>query len=394
MSAENPRDGARLRAERKKRGLVVADLAALFREVAPARVAAQLPTRKNIERTIRGHESGEHSVGPRYRLLYAAALEIPEDELFGDQASLPGSPWRDDTLDGAFTPDDEQRLVAASRRPARTDLAVVTSLAAVLAAQRRLEDIIGSDALLAPVREQLATVEELVRGARGSIRPKVMDVAAQWAQFAAWLNASSRRLDEAEHLYDRAIVWATEADAPDMTATAWSMKGHAAWLRGAVGPMIGLSQVAAGEGRASAGVRALAAQQEARGHAISGNADRTERGLDLAHVLTTEAAERPDQEPPWIYFFNPELLTMQRARAYLYLADRTETAVTLLKAGLAGMPAETRRSEWCAYYLGDLARAYRTLHEDTEADRILDEVETIAGQTDSSPLRHLVAGLR
>ncbi|WP_157430933.1 hypothetical protein [Actinomadura macra] len=82
MSAENPHIGARLRTERKKRGLVVADLAALFREVAPDRVAATLPTRRNIERTIRGHEAGEHGVGPRYRLLYAAALKMTEEELF------------------------------------------------------------------------------------------------------------------------------------------------------------------------------------------------------------------------------------------------------------------------------------------------------------------------
>ncbi|QXJ21962.1 hypothetical protein AGRA3207_002880 [Actinomadura graeca] len=43
MSTENIHTGKRLRAERKRRGLVVADLAALFRSVAPPNVAAALP---------------------------------------------------------------------------------------------------------------------------------------------------------------------------------------------------------------------------------------------------------------------------------------------------------------------------------------------------------------
>ncbi|WP_157431027.1 hypothetical protein [Actinomadura macra] len=109
MSAESSHIGARLRTERKKRGLVVADLASLFREVAPDRVAATLPTRRNIERTIRGHEAGEHGVGPRYRLLYAAALKMTEEELFPESSQAPPAdsggtvalasipdPWDDD----------------------------------------------------------------------------------------------------------------------------------------------------------------------------------------------------------------------------------------------------------------------------------------------------------
>ncbi|WP_083983868.1 hypothetical protein [Actinomadura hibisca] len=88
MSAEkNKATGARLRAERKARGLVVADLATLFREVAPPRVRTQLPCARDIERAIRDHEGGKRAVGPRYRMLWAAALEVPETELFAPLTS-------------------------------------------------------------------------------------------------------------------------------------------------------------------------------------------------------------------------------------------------------------------------------------------------------------------
>jgi tetratricopeptide (TPR) repeat protein len=84
MSAERKaRIGARLRAERKARSLVVADLAKLFRQVAPDHVRQGLPKLNDIERTIRGHEAGDHAVSERYRLLYARAFEMDEGELFG-----------------------------------------------------------------------------------------------------------------------------------------------------------------------------------------------------------------------------------------------------------------------------------------------------------------------
>jgi transcriptional regulator with XRE-family HTH domain len=296
--------------------------------------------------------------------------------------------------DGPITPDDAERLLLAARRPARADSAVVEALATVLAGQRRLEDRIGAMPLIPTACAQLQVVDVLVSDARGSIRPNLVDIASQWAQFAAWLHAACRRLADADRLYERAIVWATEADSPDMVATAWNMKGHTAWMRGEIGPMISLSQVAARDRRASPGVRALAAQQQARGHAIAGDADAMDRQLDIAHELTLEAAAHSDEEPPWIYFFDARMLTLQRARAYLYLEDRTEAAVELLETGLAEMAEEVQRSEWLAHYIADLARAYRTLHENDEADRLVADIDQVATLTGSEALARRVTSLR
>ncbi|WP_433228195.1 hypothetical protein [Actinomadura formosensis] len=69
-------------------------------------------------------------------------------------------------------------------RPSRVDLATVESLARVLAGQRRLEDSIGSAAVVPAVRAQLRAIEGMVADARGAVRRDLLDVAAQWAQFA------------------------------------------------------------------------------------------------------------------------------------------------------------------------------------------------------------------
>lgn len=246
--------------------------------------------------------------------------------------------------------------------------------------------------MLAPVRAQLRAAEELAGEARGEVRPAVVDVAAQWAQFHGWLSANMGRLGDAARSYDLATGLAAETGDVNMISTALNMKGFIAWLSRKPGAVVGLSRAAQRDGT-SPGIRALAAQQEARGHAILGDAEAAERMLDEAHRLTLDAAGHPDGEPPWIYFFNPDYLGMQRAKAYLYLPGRAAAAAELLTAGLAALPAGVRRSEWVAWYVADLANAYRLLGETGEAERAAAEVAEIAGETGSKRLAAMAAQL-
>jgi len=255
-----------------------------------------------------------------------------------------------------------------------------------------LEDVVGSGPLLAPAAAQLEVVEGLVTDARGPIRPLVLDVGAQWAQFLGWLSANSRRDEAARRWYDRALLWATEVDDPNMVATALNLTGHLEWLAGNVGPVVGLSQ-AAGRQPASPGVRALAAQQEARGHALAGEPDATDEMLDRAVALAVAAVERPEDEPPWIYYYSPDYLTMQRGLAYRYLG-RNREAVRLLENGLRAMPVDMRRSEWVGVYRYHLAHAYADLGERDAARAALVEVDEIAVATGSDRLRRLARKLR
>jgi tetratricopeptide (TPR) repeat protein len=260
------------------------------------------------------------------------------------------------------------------------------------------------------VNTQLAIVEDLVVEARGDLRPDVVRLGSQWAQFAAWLHANTGRLVEAQRLYGRALEWATEVDDADMIGTALNMQGHAAWLGGKVGPMVGLSQAAQRDTRASAGVLALAAQQEARGRALTGDSETTDRKLDEAAILAGEAAERPGDEPPWIYFYSPGYLTMQRGLAYRFLGRDAEAggdqesarrwygrATELFEAGLSAMPAEVRNAEWVGSYLYQLAATHAAAGDVVEACARAREAAVIARQTTSSrldgDLRRLAARL-
>jgi tetratricopeptide (TPR) repeat protein len=210
-------------------------------------------------------------------------------------------------------------------------------------------------------------------------------MAAQWAQFAGWLSASAGDPDTARRWYARALEWAAEVGNTDMISTLLNLRGHLEWQAGRVGPMIGLS-AAAQQQAATPGVKALAAQQEARGHALTGDTEAAERKLAEAVALTEAAAANPDGSPPWVYFHSSEYLTLQRGLAYHLLGDE-EAAVELLTAGLAALPASVRRTEWTAWYVYRLALAHSRLGNRDRAEAALAEVAGMAEQTGSVRLR-------
>lgn len=294
-------------------------------------------------------------------------------------------------------PDEEERLALAARAPSRVDAAVVASLATMLAAQRTLEDTFGSTRLLNPVTAQLAVIEDLVREARGPIRPAVLDVAHQWAQFAGWLHTSAGRHDQARAWFDRAMTWAVEADSTDMIATILTFQGHIAWTTGHIGPMISLSQAAQRNRTVFAGQRGSAAQQEARGHAILGDADEMARKTDEAVTLGLRARER-DAPPAWMYYHSDAFFEMERGLAHRYLGRENrrhnQRAVELLSSGLAGIPADMRRAEWAGDYVYHLAVAHLQDGDRAAAQHAATEVEAIANATGAPPLTAQARRLR
>lgn len=280
--------------------------------------------------------------------------------------------------------DAGERLAAAALVPRRADEQEAQSLSVILEGTRHLEDRVGSAAVVPVTAAQASLAVALASEARGAARPALCSVAAQWAQFRGWLAASTKHPGHAARAFGDALTLAAEVNDTDMTATVLSMRGYLAWQAGKPGAVIGLSAAAQARG-ASPGVRALAAQQEARGHAMTGDAGMTDRKLDEAAGLVAEAADNPDSEPPWVYFHDENYLVMQRGRAYLYL-QRHAAAARLLTAGLEAVRADVRESEWAASYMLDLAAAYRALGEREAAAEAAARAARIAAATGSPRL--------
>lgn len=277
-----------------------------------------------------------------------------------------------------------ERIAHVAAAPRTVDAATVDALAGTLASLRRLEDSIGAERLIVVTAEPLRLVDELADEARGEIRADVVDLAGQWEQFAGWLQEARGRPDAARARYARTLEHATETGNDNLIATALSMRGHVAWTARHPGPVIGLSAAAADKAR-SPGLRALTAQQEARGHALLGDAEDVDRLFDVADEELAEAAAHPEAEPPWTYFYTPGFLRMQRGLAY-GLLGRQGAAIDQLRAGLDEIGPEIGGSEFAADYKLRLAEAHLRAGDRDVAEAIVAEVRALANATASARL--------
>lgn len=351
--AVDPRFGAELRNLRERRALSVREL------------AKAAPVSKS---QIHDLETGRR----RPTAEVAAAL---------DQALGAGGRLAAMVRAAGPPPEVAERLDHVARHPRHVDPATLEALADLLAAQRRLEDSIGSAAVIAPVRAQLDAVRALAAEARCSLRHQLIDLAAQWAQFCGWLYAASGRSGEAGRWYHQAMEWATEVNNRDLLGTVLSFRGYLAEVGQQYGTAIGLSRTAWRDPTVYAGQRAYSAGQEARGLALAGAAQ-SEVLAALDRAAEYIAQQDPAVAPPWGYFYTPAFFACQRGIVHRHLGQY-EHAVTHLTAGLGEPPAVGTRPEWAGPYLVHLAVSLAAIGERDQAGTVLDEAWAVAEATGS-----------
>ncbi len=293
-------------------------------------------------------------------------------------------------FNGHLSPDDRERLALAAGKPSRVDSQVVDALAAVLAAQRLLEDRIGSAPMLVPARAQSAVTEAMARESPADLRSRVLDIAAQYGYFLGWLHENTGKLAAAERLYDAALGQAAEVGNLNLTSELISMKGRIAWQRGEPGEVVRLSEAAQRDTAAFPGQHAISAMQEARAHAVLGDARAVGRKLTDADEANGRAAEDYGNRPPWLYYHSPGFFTVQRGRAWLHLGSHdpayNRKAIETLTAGIRALDATARQSEWGASYLLHLASAHMQAGDVDQACAAAGEAAASARQMGSASL--------
>lgn len=260
------------------------------------------------------------------------------------------------TIAATLTPDDTDRLAHSSTHPSRVDAETVSALADVLAAQRRLEDVIGSRAVLPGTRAQLATVTRLAKEARGPHRENMVSVAAQWTQFTGWLSVALRRDRDALTLFDQAEELADEGGDATMAATATSFRGYIAWQQGRYPAMLRAAQGSLHTPGAHVAQHAFDTLQSAQALGALGERDTARRRLDEAAVLTEEAERQRDTTRPWHYYYTRPFFLLQVGIAYLNLGDCAE-ATDYLSDALNRLPEDQHEADWTGEYRDALAVA-------------------------------------
>jgi hypothetical protein len=275
-------------------------------------------------------------------------------------------PLHPNTLNLAPDPDLYDRITRVVERDARPDAQVIEWMERCLAEHRRVEDSIGAEPLIGIIRTQLSVVAGMAREARRPVSDAIVDLAAQYAQFMAWLCNDLQDKSAALIWYDRSHDWAIEAGDVNMAATTLSMKAHLAWSVGDAVRCVRLGEAARwNDDRTSLGVQGMASQMIARGHALDADTGKAHRALDEAETLIQSAAEHPEDEPDWMYFYGETWFSAQRGMIETELAERgagnARYAVRLLDKALRDLPESYRRDR--AWYGVMLARAHAAAKE-------------------------------
>jgi transcriptional regulator with XRE-family HTH domain len=257
-------------------------------------------------------------------------------------------------------PEDRQRVALAARHPRRVDAATVGALAGVLAATRRLEDQIGSAAVLPGVCAHRRLAYCLLAEARGPVRDRVGALAGELHQYLGWLLAETGHPEQAQRELDAALALGVEFDDPDLASLALSFKGHLAWMLDDPQAVIALSRAAGRDQRVFVAQHAYNAYQEARGWAMAGEPAEVDRALRHADGLAERAVARQADAPPNMYWYGSGFFTLQRGLTWHTLKDPrvAARAATELVNGRHELPDAERDSEWVAIFTVAAAEAY------------------------------------
>ena len=192
---------------------------------------------------------------------------------------------------------------------------------------------------------------EVLDGLRSHTRPGTAEptlrLLAQYAEFAGWLHQDSGDTAAAMFWSDRATQWAQAIGDYQMVAYMLVRKSNIALLDDDAVNVVELAAAARKvPGPASPKLHALAAQQEARGWALAGEADEFQHRLDTAANLLRDHPDDVDETAP-LYLHHYDLDTLEEQSASGYRAcGKAETAIAILEAKIAATPKHLHRAAW------------------------------------------------
>ncbi|TDB80845.1 XRE family transcriptional regulator [Actinomadura sp. KC216] len=393
MSSENTVIGVRLRAARKAAGLTVADVAERWRDLAPEPVRRRLPTLHDLERTIRGHEAGEHKPGPRYRILWARALQISEDELFSETDER----LADDPHGRVRRPEVLEMGIAAGAATITPGSGHYGPVAPELVGYFRQQlpghysaDIwLGPHMLIATVDAQTRLLKQLVRAADSPVRRGLLEMGVAYAALLGWLYQDAADLERSAHWRTEALDMAHRHGDPQLVSYALANKAmHAVDLHDGAAIVDYAQAALADERHLSPKVRVLALVHIAHGYGFLGDRTAIDRTLDDAQALV----EQVDGEYPWgnACRRTPRYMDIQRATAY-GRAGAHDDAARLWDEILGDQPDDHRRDT--GVFRARQAAALAATDQPERAVAIAAGAATVCTETGSERLRAELAAL-
>jgi tetratricopeptide (TPR) repeat protein len=253
-------------------------------------------------------------------------------------------------------PVDVRPLWSSAHQDALIDPAFLAEqISTTLPSQYRTANLLGARHVLDTTVCNACRVERMQYEVDGSDLEALLRVGARVTEFLGWLYQDLGDFHSATYWSDRAMEWSQQIGDDLMAAYVLFRKSNQATSRRNGNQAVGFARAAQRQSGVTRPIRALAAQQEAQGHALLHNSKFALIKFDEAHELAADQEDVGSSATLDTSYCTPAYIEIQRANCLIDMG-RPDQAAALFETELKVLPALYRNDQ--AVYLSRLARAY------------------------------------
>lgn len=280
--------------------------------------------------------------------------------------------------------------VAAADISRGNAMAVIAALGTILPGYIHADRLVGSTALLLPLRSHIATVERACEVTRGQDRSDVLAFTSRFIEFCGWAHQDAGELGHAMQWTSKALDYAVELGDQRTIAYTLMRKASIATEAGKPGHGVGMSSAALTYRDAlTPRLRAVILRQRAQASAALGEPDAASRDADAAvDEAVAGASQGEDDRAPYC---SPVYAAMEAGAVRLRLGKSTD-ALALLERSLPQW-SDTSQPRDYALFLARLAEAYAAMDDRDQARAATEDALTAAAGLASRRVTVALAGL-
>ncbi|MET8149091.1 helix-turn-helix domain-containing protein [Actinoplanes sp. NPDC049668] len=270
---------------------------------------------------------------------------------------------------GVIDAEQADRVAKVLTEQHRIDPQVLGYFGRLLDEHFTADKMMGPRQLIGTTLAQLQVLDRLRSNARPGTTGPLLRLLAQYAEFAGWLHQDLGDTTAARYWSDRASQWAQATGDYAMVSYLLVRKSNIALLDQDAREVIELATAARKvPGALNPRLLALAAQQEARGWALYGDANRFQQELETAATLLREHPGDDDPDAPvYLHQYGLDVLEEQSASGYR-ACGHAATAVRILEDKIRVTDAHLQRDQ--GHLLAKLANTVLATRE-PEPDRAI-----------------------
>jgi tetratricopeptide (TPR) repeat protein len=269
-------------------------------------------------------------------------------------------------------------------------MAVVAALREILPGYIQADRLVGSAALLLPLRSHIATVERACEVTRGQDRSDVLAFASRITEFCGWAHQDAGELGHAMQWTSKALNYAVELGDQRTIAYTLMRKASIATEAGMPGHGVGMASAALARRDAlTPRLRAVMLRQRAQASAALGESDAASRDADAAvDEAVAGTSQGEDDRAPYC---SPVYAAMEAGAVRLRLG-KPAGALAVLERSLPQW-SDTSQPRDHALFLTRLAEAYAATGDRDRARAAAEDALTAAAGLASRRVAGQLAGL-